>query len=128
VVHPAVHAVVALSPFGVKSSALTTTLESQVSALASEIKINHDTKIALVGYSGDLTTANQSNEAAWAASLKLSQQRANAVKEDLTLQLALLGVTRFSITAVGSGAAISPSSNATASDQARNRKVVATIT
>jgi outer membrane protein OmpA-like peptidoglycan-associated protein len=127
VILPAVPAVVALSPFGVKSSALSTSLEAQIAALATEIKTNHDTKISLVGFSGDLTTANQSNEAAWAASLKLSQHRAQAVEVYLKLKLASDGVTVYTITAIGNGAAIPASSNKTASDQARNRKVVANI-
>ena len=128
VVLPAVHAVVALSPFAAKSTALTTSLAAQIAALAREIKANRDKKIALVGYSGDLTTANITNEADLAASLKLSMQRAVVVESYLKQQLALLGVTGYTITAVGSGAAIPVSSNATAADQAKNRKVVATIT
>jgi outer membrane protein OmpA-like peptidoglycan-associated protein len=128
VVLPAVHAMVALSPFAAKSPALSTSLEAQITALAEKIKANRDKKIALVGYSGDLTTANATNEADWAASLKLSRQRAVVVESYLKQQLALLGVTGYTITAVGSGAAIPVSSNATAASQANNRKVVATIT
>jgi uncharacterized repeat protein (TIGR02543 family) len=126
-VPPAIDAVVSLSPFGVKSSALSTGLESQITALANEIQTNHDTKISLTGYSGDLTTANATNESDWAASLKLSQQRAFAVEEYLKLQLARLGITGYTISAVGNAAALPPSANATAADQARNRKVVAKI-
>jgi outer membrane protein OmpA-like peptidoglycan-associated protein len=127
VVPPAIDAVVALSPFGVKSSALSNALESQITALANEIKTNHDTKISLVGYSGDLTTANATNESDWAASLKLSQQRSLAVEVYLKLQLASLGITNYTISAVGNAAALAPSANATAAEQARNRKVVASI-
>jgi outer membrane protein OmpA-like peptidoglycan-associated protein len=43
------------------------------------------------------------------------------------LKLASDGVTEYTITAIGNGAAIPASSNKTASDQARNRKVVANI-
>ena len=125
---PAVHAVVALSPFTAKSTALSTSLAAQVAALAREIKANRDKKIALVGYSGDLTTANITNEAVLAASLKLSMQRAVVVESYLKQQLASLGVTGYTITVVGSGVAIPVSSNATAADQAKNRKVVATLT
>jgi outer membrane protein OmpA-like peptidoglycan-associated protein len=128
VVLPAVHAVVALSPFAPKSTALSTSLEAQIAALAREIRANRDKKIALVGYSGDLTTANITNEADWAASLKLSVQRAVVVESYLKQQLALLGVTGYTITAVGSRTAISASSNATAAVQAKSSKVVATIT
>ena len=127
VVPLAIHAVVALNPFGVKSSALSNALESQITALAHEIQTNHDKKISLVGYSGDLTTANATNESDWAASLKLSQQRAFAVEEFLKLQLASLGITKYTISAVGNAAALQPSANATPTEQARNRKVVATI-
>jgi outer membrane protein OmpA-like peptidoglycan-associated protein len=128
VVLPAVHAVVALSPFAAKSTTLSTSLAAQIAALAREIKANRDKKIALVGYSGDLTTANITNESDLAASLKLSMQRAVVVESYLKQQLTLLGVTGYTITAVGSGAAIPVSSNTTAADQAKNRKVVATIT
>jgi outer membrane protein OmpA-like peptidoglycan-associated protein len=124
---PATNAVVALSPFGVKSSALSSALDSQITALANKVKTNHDTKISLVGYSGDLTTANATNEADWAASLKLSQQRALAVEDYLKIQLASLGITGYTISAVGNAAALAPSANATRADQARNRKVVAAI-
>jgi outer membrane protein OmpA-like peptidoglycan-associated protein/methionine-rich copper-binding protein CopC len=127
VVPPAIRAVVALNPFGVKSSALSNALESQITSLANEIQTNHDKKISLVGYSGDLTTANATNESDWAASLKLSQQRAFAVEEFLKLQLASLGITKYTISAVGNAAALQPSANATPTEQARNRKVVATI-
>jgi hypothetical protein len=65
-----------------------------------------------------LTTANITNEADWAASLKLSVQRAVVVESYLKQQLALLGVTGYTITAVGSGAAIPVSSIATAAGQA----------
>jgi outer membrane protein OmpA-like peptidoglycan-associated protein len=128
VVLPAVHAVVALSPFAPKSTALSTSLEAQIAALAREIKANRDKKIALVGYSSDLTTANITNEADWAASLKLSVQRAVVVESYLKQQLALLGVTGYTITAVGNRTAIPASSNATAAVQAKSSKVVATIT
>jgi uncharacterized repeat protein (TIGR02543 family) len=128
VVLPAVPAVVALSPFAAKSPALSTSLEAQIAALAREIKANRDKKIALVGYSGDLTTANINNEADWAASLKLSVQRAVVVESYLKQQLALLGVTGYTITAVGNRTAIPVSSNATAASQAKSRKVVATVT
>jgi outer membrane protein OmpA-like peptidoglycan-associated protein len=127
VVSPAIRAVVALNPFRVKSSALSNALESQITSLANEIQTNHDKKISLVGYSGDLTTANATNESDWAASLKLSQQRAFAVEEFLKLQLASLGITKYTISAVGNAAALQPSANATPTEQARNRKVVATI-
>lgn len=119
----AVNGVEVLSPFGLKSSALSDVLESQITALASEIKTNHDTKISLVGYSGDLTTAEASNESDWAASIKLGQQRAVAVEGYLKTQLASLGVTGYTISAVGSAATLS----ASATQQPVNRKVVATI-
>ncbi len=125
---PAVHAVVTLRPFSVKSSALSTTLEQQVTALANEIKANHDTKIALVGFSSDLTTANVLNEAAWGAALQLSRQRAQAVESYLQLQLALLGVTGFTVSVSQSGKAISNAENANAASRAQANKVVATLT
>ena len=74
-----------------------------------------------------MTTANATNESDWAASLKLSQQRAFAVEEFLKLQLASLGITKYTISAVGNAAALQPSANATPIEQASNRKVVATI-
>jgi uncharacterized repeat protein (TIGR02543 family) len=128
VIIPAVDAVVTLSPFVGKTATLSSSLETQVTALATDIKANHDTKIALVGFSGDLTTADESNEEAWAASLNLARARADAVETYLELQLATIGVTGYTITASGSTAALPVSSNSTAANGAKNHKVVATLT
>jgi uncharacterized repeat protein (TIGR02543 family) len=125
---PAVHFVVTLSPFVGKTATFSPTLEAEVTVLAAQIKANHDTKIALVGFSGELTTANESNEETWAASLKLARARADAVETFLKQQLATLGVTGYTITASGSTAALPVSANATAASQAANQKVVATLT
>jgi uncharacterized repeat protein (TIGR02543 family) len=88
VVIPPVDAVVVVSPFADKSSVLSPAIEAQISGLAATVKRDHDTKIALVGFSGELTTANQLNEADWAASLKLALARARAVETYLQQQLA----------------------------------------
>jgi outer membrane protein OmpA-like peptidoglycan-associated protein len=128
VIIPAVHGVVTLRPFVGNSATLSSTLEAQVTVLAAYVKANHDTNIALVGFSGTLTWANQSNEEAGATSLKLARERADAVKTLLEQQLATMGVTGYTITASGSTAALPVSSNATAASQAQNRKVVATLT
>jgi outer membrane protein OmpA-like peptidoglycan-associated protein len=125
---PATDAVVTLNPFAVKSAALSSALEAQIIALATEIKTNHDTKIALVGFSSDLTTSNELNETAWGDALRLSRQRALAVESYLQLQLALLGVTGYTVTASGSGKVIFNADNATAATRAKNNKVVATLT
>jgi hypothetical protein len=127
-VFPAVHAVVTLRPFADKSAALSPTLEAQIATLATEIKANHDTKIALVGFSSDLTTSNEINEAAWGAALLLSRQRALTVETYLEQRLASLGLTGFTVTAAQSGKALSNNENATAANRAKNNKVVATLT
>jgi hypothetical protein len=59
VIIPAVHGVVTLRPFVGETATLTSALHAQVTALAGDVKANHDTKIAIVGFSGDLTTAKQ---------------------------------------------------------------------
>jgi uncharacterized repeat protein (TIGR02543 family) len=128
VIIPAVHGVVTLSPFVGNSATLSSTLEAQVTVLAADVKANHDTKIALMGFSGNLTWANESNEEVSATSLKLALARADAVETFLEQQLATIGVTGYTITAKGSIAALPVSSNATAASQAKNRKVVATLT
>jgi uncharacterized repeat protein (TIGR02543 family) len=127
VIIPAVPGVVTLSPFMSKSATLTSDLQAQVAALASDIKTNHDTKIALEGFSGEFTTANESNEKVYAASLKLARAQANAVETYLTQQLAAIGVTGCTITTSGSAAPIPASANATPASRAQNRKVVATL-
>ena len=123
VIIPPVDSVVTLSPFTNKSSVLSSALEAQVSTLAATVKTNHDTKIALVGYSGELTTSNELNEETWAASLKLALARAKAVETYLEQQLSALGVTGSVITTSGSTKALSPSS----ASQPANRKVVASL-
>jgi hypothetical protein len=128
VVLPAIHAVTTLSPFAANSSTLSSLLESQISALARDIKANRDTKIALVGYSGKLAAVNKLNETAWAANLKISGERAVHVESYLKLQLSALGVKSYSITAVGTGDSNPPGVIATIVSEAKNRCVVATIT
>jgi uncharacterized repeat protein (TIGR02543 family) len=128
VVLPAVKAVATLSPFAANSSSLSSSLESQISALARDIKANRDTKISLVGYSGKLAAVNKLNEAAWAANLKISGERAVHVEAYLKQQLSALGVKSYSITAVGTGDSNPPGAIATVVSEAKNRCVVATIT
>jgi uncharacterized repeat protein (TIGR02543 family) len=128
VVLPAVHAVITLSPFAPNSSSLSGALQSQISALASKVKANRDTKIALVGYSGKLAAVNNLNEAAWAANLKISGERAVNVEAFLKQRLSALGVHNVSISAVGTGDSNPPGAIATAVTAAKNRCVVATIT
>jgi outer membrane protein OmpA-like peptidoglycan-associated protein len=128
VVNPALNAVRTLGPFADKSATLSPTLEAQITVLANEIVSYNDTKIALVGFSSDLTTSNALNEATWGAALQLSRQRALAVETYLELQLASLGVTGYTITASQSGKAIPDAENATAANRAKNNKVVATLT
>jgi uncharacterized repeat protein (TIGR02543 family) len=125
---PAVHAVVTLSPFAVTSATLSTTLEAQIKALASEIKTNHDTKISLVGFSSDLTRSNELNEVAWGNALRLSRRRALSVETYLKRQLAALGLTGYTITASQNGTAVPNAENATAASRAKNSKVIATLT
>jgi uncharacterized repeat protein (TIGR02543 family) len=127
VIIPAIDGVVTLSPFVGKTATLTSTLETQVTDLAVDVNTNHDTVIALLGFSGDYTTANETNEVTWTASQKLGLARANAVKTYLKQQLAAIGVTGFTITTKGSSAPIPASSNATPALRAENRKVVATL-
>jgi outer membrane protein OmpA-like peptidoglycan-associated protein len=127
VVNPALNAVRTLGPFADKSATLSPTLEAQITVLANEIVSYNDTKIALVGFSSDLTTSNALNEATWGAALQLSRQRALAVETYLELQLASLGITGYTVTASQSGKAIPDAENATAANRAKNNKVVATL-
>jgi uncharacterized repeat protein (TIGR02543 family) len=124
VIVPPVDAVVILSPFANKSSVLSPALEAQITALAATVKKDHDTKIALVGFSGELTTANELNEEAWSASLKLALARAIAVETYLEQQLSDLGITGSLFSTSGSTKALPVSS----ASQPANRKVVASLT
>jgi len=125
---PAVDAAVTLSPFGANSSLLTPALKSQIAQLARDIKVNRDTKIALVGYSGKLAAVKKLNEEAWAANLKISGERATQVEAYLRQQLASIGVRSVTITAAGTGDSNPPGSLASVVSQAKNRCVIATIT
>ncbi len=115
VLPPAIPASGTVGPFALKSSTLSSTLEAQVSALASEVKTDHDTSIALVGYGDELSKADELNETLWAANFTLGQDRAYAVEAYLKARLAALGISSVTITAVGSGSAISGTTSSSAS-------------
>jgi uncharacterized repeat protein (TIGR02543 family) len=76
VIPPAVDASATVGPFEHKSSALNSTVESQINELAATVKSHHDTKIMLMGYGDSLSKADQLNESLWAANFTLSQNRA----------------------------------------------------
>jgi uncharacterized repeat protein (TIGR02543 family) len=126
VVPPAVPASASIDPFAPKSSSLTSSLESQINAVAATVKANHDTKIALVGYGDELSKADQLNESIWAANFVLSRDRARAVETYLRTQLAALGVHSFTISAEGYGSSISGTTSSTT--PARYAVVTATLT
>jgi uncharacterized repeat protein (TIGR02543 family) len=127
VVKPAIDATVTLGRFALKSSTLSASLEAQISNLASKIKTNRDTHIALVGYGDKLTLADELNESLWAANFTLSEHRASAVATYLKQRLAVLGVKEYSITAKGNGA-VAPTSGGAAIKQAKSDLVIATLT
>ena len=116
-----------LGPFAFKSSSLSVPLKAQIGSLASEIKANRDTRIALVGYGDKLTLANQLNESKWAANFTLSEHRAHAVGSYLKLRLAALGVKGYTITTRGNGA-VSPTSGGASTKQTMSYLVIATLT
>lgn len=111
IVPPAVDASVTIGTFAEKSSALTTSLESKISALANEVKANHDTKVALVGYGDKLSAADELNESAWAANYTLSESRASSVKAYLIERLNALGLAKVTVSSVGNGSSV-PQGNA----------------
>ena len=127
VVKPAIDATVTLGRFALKSSTLSASLEAQISNLASKIKTNRDTHIALVGYGDKLTLADELNESLWAANFTLSEYRASAVATYLKQRLAVLGVKEYSITAKGNGA-VAPTSGGAAIKQTTSDLVIATLT
>jgi len=116
-----------LGPFPLKSSSLSASLEAQIGSLASEIKANRDTKIALVGYGDKLTPANELNESLWAANFTLGEHRASAVETYLKQRLAALGVKGYTITTRGNGA-VAPTSGGTSTKQTKSYLVIATLT
>ena len=123
----AIDATVTVGPFAFKSSTLSASLETQISNLASEIKANRGTNIALVGYGDKLTPADELNESLWAANFTLSQHRTSAVETYLKQRLAVLGVKEYSITAKGNGA-VAPTSGGAAIKQTKSDLVIATLT
>ena len=98
VVPPAVDAELTVGPFTAKSSALTVAIEGEVGRLALEVKKDHDSKVALVGFGDRLSAANELNEALWAKNALLSQKRAQAVETYLRHSLAELGIVKIKIT------------------------------
>jgi uncharacterized repeat protein (TIGR02543 family) len=125
IVLPPVSATVTISPFDVKSSALTSSLNDQIAALAATAKSDRDTQIKLTGYGDKLSKVDELNEAKWAANFTLSEHRASAVESYLRQQLAALGLTNVTVSATGSGSAIS---SAGASTPTRYGLVVAALT
>jgi uncharacterized repeat protein (TIGR02543 family) len=125
-VPPAVPGSASIDPFARKSSSLTSSLKSQINALAVTVKANHDTKIALIGYGDELSKADQLNESIWAANFLLSRARARAVETYLRTQLAALGVLAVTISAEGNGSSISGTTSST--EPARYAVVTATLT
>jgi uncharacterized repeat protein (TIGR02543 family) len=103
---------VTIGAFAPKSASLTSTLETQIDALATTTKNNHDSTIALTGYGDKLSKTDQLNESLWAADYALSQRRASAVATYLRQRLAAAGVVGISISAIGNGSSISSSSAA----------------
>ena len=127
VAKPAIDATVTVGPVALKSSTLSASLETQISHLASEIKANRDTKIALAGYGDKLTPADELNESLRAANFTSSQHRASTVETYLKQPLAVLGVKGYTITAKGNGA-VAPTSSGTATKQTEDNLVIATLT
>ena len=127
VAKPAIDATVTVGPFAFKSSTLSASLETQISNLASEIKANRDTKIALAGYGDKLTPADELNESLRAANFTSSQHRASTVETYLKQPLVVLGVKGYTITAKGNGA-VAPTSSGTATKQTEDNLVIATLT
>ncbi len=85
-----------IGPFAAGSSTLSSLLESQLHALAIEVKTKGDTQISLIGF-GDKLTAAEFNSGSENADIVLSRMRAQAVATYLESQLATLGFSGFSI-------------------------------
>lgn len=107
---------VVVSPFALGKSALTSTLESQIKALATKINVYGETKVSLVGYCS-ITGKTGEN-------LALSIARAKAVRSYLNSQLSNLGDSGVSITISGKGASDFLGGNGYLS---ANRRVVAAV-
>ncbi|MFZ0769230.1 MAG: InlB B-repeat-containing protein, partial [Acidimicrobiales bacterium] len=122
-VPPATNATATIGPFALKTSILSSALEVQISNLADEIKANHDTKVALVGYGDKLTKANELNEAIWAANFALSERRASAVDTYLKHWLNVLGIKGVTVSSAGNGSA-APGSGGS---QANSNFVIASL-
>jgi outer membrane protein OmpA-like peptidoglycan-associated protein len=116
---PSVSAKATVAPFAVNSAELTSSLKSQVAALAREIEINGDSVVALVGYSDNSGSAAQE--------LDVSKARAADLKTYLNQELVKIKVTGIRVSVAGKGSADPVSSNGTAAGRARNRRVVASL-
>ena len=106
VVPTPVDATAVISSFSVKSSDLTPSLESQIAALAREVKTDHDTRVTLTGFGDMLSKTDELNETLWYANYTLSERRASAVASYLRAKLAALGLTSVTVTSVGSGSPV----------------------
>ncbi len=102
--------------FGVNSSAMKAGSYSEISRVAGVLNQYPQTNIMIAGHT-DSSGAEDYN-------LRLSQQRANAVKNALIGQ----GVSASRINAIGYGEAMAIADNSTAQGQQLNRRVEITIT
>jgi len=97
--------------FRVNRAVLLTTAQAELDKVATAIKLTPNSKWEIGGYTSSVGAA--------ARNLRLSQQRADAVKTYLVSK----GVPAASLTAVGYGAAHPAASNRTARGRAQNMRV-----
>jgi uncharacterized repeat protein (TIGR02543 family) len=110
-----------IASFGVKSSTLSSALESQIQTLAAQIMANKNTQIALTGYGDELTAAQAHNGTLLSSNAELGRERAEAVATYLEQRLGALGLKGWSISISGIGDVTSNS------DEFETAKVVATL-
>ena len=120
VVHrPAPTRTVVIRPFGEGSIALSKGLKSQVWRLALEVKAQKYKSVELAGYTDNVFTP--------AFDLLVIKYRANAVMNQLNLDLKKLKVKGVSVTIVPGVTISLVDANTTAKSRALNRRVVATL-
>ena len=109
-----------VGPFFVKASTLTSSLESQVATIASDMKAKGDTQVTLLGYGDELTASQLSNGALSAANVELGRMRAEAVATYLEERLTAIGIKGWTISLAAG--------NVTASNSINAALVIATLT
>ena len=101
-----------VGPFALTTSELNPTLDSEVGALADQMKAKGDSQVTLQGYGDELSAKDAQQSALVAANTELGRMRAQSVATYLANRLAALGLKGWTISIGAASVSASNSFNA----------------